>query len=304
MKVMTDQVRRYTDDHSDLEQRMRLSTILNPLSRALAPGSNFPDAKAGDILVNFEDSEQLFPRSPGVPFLPVVFNEVSVEWGPERGSGGAPIAHHDFMPLDATWLEIGGRKMCVRPNGNRIEQTVFLHMLVGGYKATLPFKSTSYQIGKGFAREADKVRVTIDGEVVRVCGAMWLLSSEFVQKGGHSWWAPVIVKKLGALGEEHGPSLELVKQARDMRFEFKAEEETRKATLSAPSPTPALTRSAGSISFTSGVERRSWADPQAPGAVVEPKPEPAKSIDPKLNDGLDKLPLDRVTGSASTQAVG
>jgi hypothetical protein len=218
---------------------------------------------------------------------------MSVEWGPERGARGAPIAHHDFMPLDAQWIEIGGRKTCVRPNGNRVEQTVFLHMLVNGYKATMPFKSTSYQIGKSFAREADKVRVTVDGEIVRVCGALWLLSSEFVQKGGHSWWAPVIVKKLGVLGEEHGPSLDLVRKARDLRFEHKLEEEKRKVALSTPSPTPALTRPAGSISYTSGVERRSWADPRAPGEIVEPKPEPAKTVDPKLNDGLDDLPWQR-----------
>ena len=282
--------RRYVDDHSDLEQRMRLSTILNALSKAVAlPNSNFPTAKPGDILVNYEDSEELFPRVPGVPFLPVAFGEMAVEWGP--AFGGAPIAHHDRTPLDAVWVETPGGKKCLRPNGNRVETTIYLHMLVNGFKATMPFKSTSLPIARAFQREADKIRMVLDGEPLRVCVAMWLLSSTFVERNGNKWWAPIIVKQIGKLGEEGGPSLELVKKARDLRFEFRAEEETRKtAARAAPTPTPALTRATGSISYSTGVERRSWADPQAPGAIVEPKPESAKTIDPKLNDGLDSLP--------------
>ena len=285
---MNAQAPRYVDDHSDLEQRMKLSTILNALSRALLPNSNFPHAKPGDILINYEDSEELFPRVPGVPILPVAFGNMWVEWGPVFG--GAPIDHHDRMPLDAQWVETPSGKKCLRPNGNRIEETIFLHMLVNGYKATLPFKSTSLPIARAFQREADKVRVVIDGEPVRVCAALWLLSSEFVQKNGNSWWAPLIVKRIGTLGEKDGPSLELVKKARDIRFEFRIEEETRKAAaLSAPTPTPALTRSAGSIEYSTGIERRSWADPKAPGEVVEAKatePEAKKPPDPIDDEDL------------------
>ena len=83
-----------------------------------------------------------------------------------------------------------------------------------------------------------------------------------------------------------GLTLEQVRAARDLRFEFKTEEEKRKAALSAPpSPTPALTR--GTTTFTTGIERpRSWADPQP---AMEPKP----SVDPKLNDSIDDLPWNK-----------
>jgi hypothetical protein len=260
---MTDQ--RYIDDKPDLDPKVRLAKLLQALSPAVAPGSPWPDAKPGDILASYEDaSEKLFPRSQGMPLVPVAFAESAVEWAPERGARSAPIAHHDFVPLDAEWINVGGRKACVRSsNGNRIEKTVFLHMLVEGFRTTFAFSSTAYNIGQSFSRDADRVRVTIDGETVRVCGGLWLMSSELERdpQRGHTWYAPRF-KLLGVLGEPAGPSLELVKQARDLRFEFKASEAKRKeglAALSAVKPTPALTR--GTMSITSGVEHpRSWAD--------------------------------------------
>jgi hypothetical protein len=281
---------RYRDDKPDLDQRLRLSTILQALSPQLAPGSNWPDAKAGDILINYEDSEELFPRVPGVRFQPIASVEWAVEWLPERGSRSAPVAHHDFVPLDAEWL-VGadGRKACRRPNGNRIEKTIYLHMLVGGFKTTLALKSTAYNAGKSFSGAADKVRVEVDGETVRVVGALWQLTSEVERNDrGQTWFGPRF-EKLGVLGQPTGPTIEQVRIARDLRFEFKLEAEKRKeerAALSVLKPTPALTR--GTTTFTSGIEHpRSWADPR-PAETVDPKPaaQPAKTIDPKLNDDI------------------
>jgi hypothetical protein len=276
---------RYRDDKPDLDQRLRLSTILQALSPQLAPGSNWPDAKAGDIFINYEDSEELFPRVPGVKLQPIAAVEYAVEWLPERGSRSAPVAHHPFVPLDAEWL-VGadGRKACRRPNGNRIEKTIYLHMLVGGFKTTFPFKSTAYNDGKSFSSAADKVRVEVDGEPVRVVGAFWQMTSEVERNDrGQTWFGPRF-EKLGVLGQPNGPTLEQVKAARDLRYEFKLEEEKRKAVLSAPpSPTPALTR--GTTTFSTGLEprQRSWADPR-PAETADPNP--AKTVDPKLNDDI------------------
>ena len=157
----------------------------------MAPGSNWPDAKAGDILINYEDSEKLFPRVPGVTFQPIASVEYAVEWLPERGSRSAPVAHHDFVPAGRRMdCRRDGRKACIgRPNGNRIEKTVFLHMLVDGFKTTFAFKSTAYNIGKSFSSDADKVRVAIDDETVRVCGALWRMISEFERNDrGQTWF--------------------------------------------------------------------------------------------------------------------
>jgi len=285
-------MQRYVDDKPDLEPKVRLTKLLQALSPACAPGSPWPDAKAGDYLLAFEDgSERLVPRVPGVTFLPVVGVEKAVEWTPERGSRSAPVAHHDFVPLDAEWIDIGGRKACIRSsNGNRIEKTVFVHMLVDSFRTTIALASTSYSIGQTFCRDADRVRVTIDNEVVRVCGAFWLMTSELERNSrGQTWFAPRF-SKLGILGQEKGPTIEQVKAARDLRFEFKIEEDARKAeraTLAKVTPTLTLTR--GAISITSGLpapQTRSWADPKP--VEIDPKSaaQRPKTIDPDLDDSI------------------
>ena len=83
------------------------------------------------------------PRAAGVTFIPVAVVSVAVEWAADRTARGAPVAHHDVMPLDAQWIEdSGGRKSCRRPNGNRIERTIYAHMVVVEKEALL---KTSFQ---------------------------------------------------------------------------------------------------------------------------------------------------------------
>jgi hypothetical protein len=60
---MTTEHERFADDRPDLDPRMRrLSRFLQALSPELAEGSEWPDARAGGIMLSFEDgSEQLRP---------------------------------------------------------------------------------------------------------------------------------------------------------------------------------------------------------------------------------------------------
>jgi hypothetical protein len=290
---MTDVPEKFTDDRPDLDPRaMRPAKILQNTSPELAPGSDRLDAQAGDFLLYYEDgSQKVFPRIPGVTLLPVVFIERAMEWPLERGSGNAPVYAHDFVPADAEWLVIDatGRKACVRPNGNRIEKTIFLHALVEEWPVTFSFRATSYPIGQRLGSDADRTRVQVDGETVRVCAAMYRLSSDLERNGkGQTWYGPRY-EKLGVLGQKTGPSIELVRRAKILRFELKLEEERRKnerASLSAPRPTPVLSvpdpRPRGTTTFTSGLSSappRSWADPRPPA-------QPAQSVDPKLNDDI------------------
>jgi hypothetical protein len=286
----------YRDDTPDLEaRRMRPSRILQALSPEVAPGSDWPAAKAGDLMFSFEDrSEEHFPRVPGATAQMIAFLTQFVEWEPQRSSKTPPVAVHDFAPPDVQWLKVGGRKTCLRPNGNRVERTVYAHMLVGGFRATFAYKSTALDVGERLSRDADKVRVDVDGEVVRVVGAFYQLSSKLDRNDrGETWWAPTF-ERLAVFGQEGGPSVEQTRVARDIRFEFKLEEEKRKealAQLSVVRPTPALTR--GTTTVTTGIERpRSWADPR-PAETVDPKPtaQPQKAAAPALDDSLDDLPF-------------
>jgi hypothetical protein len=201
-----------------------------------------------------------------------------MEWPAERGSKSAPIDAHDYSPLDMEWIDVGGKRACIRSsNNNRIEKTVFAHGLVDGFKTTFAFKSTAYDVGDRLGRDADKVRVEVDGETVRVVAAFYQLTSELDRKGAHTWYGPRF-KRLGVLGQPTGPTIEQVRVARDLRFEFKLDEEKRKA-LSAVRPTPALSAPdqlrRGSTTFTSGlgpsVASRSWAAPAQPTQTIDPK---------------------------------
>jgi hypothetical protein len=282
---------RFVDDRSDLEARtMRPSRVLQALSPEVAQGSDWPDAKAGDLMFSYPDrSEQLYPRVPGVKAQLIASVTQYVEWEPQRGAKKPPVDVHDFAPMDAQWLDVGNRKACLRPNGNRIEKTCFTHMLVNDFQATFAFKSTAYEVGERLSRDADKVRVTIDDEVVRVVGAFYQLSSELERNGrGETWWKPTF-QRFAVFGQEGGPTIDQVRIARDLRFEFKQEEEKRKA-LSAPSRTPVLSApdpQRGKMTFTSGLASnppRSWADPKGSA-------QPAAAIDPNLNDRIDDLPF-------------
>jgi hypothetical protein len=293
---MTNAPEKYVDDHSDLDPRaMRPSKILQATSPELQPGPDRKDAQDGDYVLYYEDgSEKIFPRVPGVPLIPVAFVEKAMEWPAERGSGSAPIAAHDFVPPDAEWVVIdaNGRKACIRSsNGARIEKTIFCHALAEGWPVTFSFRSTAYQVGARFGQEADRIRVKVDDQVVRVCGGMFRLYSDLERNArGQTWYGPRC-EKLGVLGEAKGPSLELVRRARDLRFEFKLELERQKkerlAAIPALQPTPALIspdqRPRGTTAFTSGVQHH-WADPK----LSEGTPTPKASADP--NDTLDDLP--------------
>jgi hypothetical protein len=282
---MTTDLGKYVDDHSDLTQNLRLSKLLQALSAELAPGPNRLDAQAGDVLAYFQDNtSKVYSRVPGMPFVGVAFLEMAMEWPPDRGSGAGPVAAHDFVPADAEWVVVdgGGRKACIRAsNGNRIEKTVFLHALVEGQPVTFPFRSTALEIGKRLAADADRVRVQVDGETVRVVGAIYRLSSELERKGTQSWYRPTF-ERLGVLGEPSGPPLELVRRAKTLRFESKLEEERKKkehlAAIPAPRPTPALISPdppRGTASFTTGIASR-WSDPKPP----EPPAPSANRADP------------------------
>jgi hypothetical protein len=201
--------------------------------------------------------------------LPLIFNERFVEWPARRSQGGAPIMVHDFAPADAEWVivDASGHRARLRPGGNKVEKTVYLHALVEGLPITFTFRSTAYAFGVRFGADADRVRVTVDCETVRVGGALYCLSSGPERNDrGETWWGPRIDKRIGVLGEPDGPSLELVRRAKALRFEFKLEEQRRKQERLSAIPVIAPTATLispprGTTTFTSGVSR--WSDPPA-----------------------------------------
>jgi hypothetical protein len=269
-------VDKYKDDHSDISQNQRMSKILQPLSGELLAGPNRLNAQPGDILAYFDDNSlKVFPRVSGMPFISIYTFECVMEWPAQRDSRAPPIAMHDFVPADAAWVTVdaSGRRACIRSStGTKIEKTYLMYMLVEGRLIGFPFRSTAYQFGKNLANEVDRVIITIDDDDVRAIGAYYNLSS----REEKTWHAPTC-RRVARYGEPGGPPIDVMRQARDLRFEIKPRmERERKERLAAlVRPTPKLTGpstgSTGSTSFTSGIAR--WSDPKAGQANPPTRPE-------------------------------
>jgi hypothetical protein len=211
---MTYAAQNFNDDTPDLDPRgPRLSGVVQAMSQELTPGpKRLEGAKAGDIKVCYEDgSREAF--SNGVSIITLMFAERVVEWAP-RGSMTPPITQYR-MPFDAEWREVGGRRGCLRPNGNRCERTIYQFGLINGFRVTFAHRSTGYQIGRDFSDELDRVRVTVDGKTVRVVGAKYKLFSELTPPNdrGERWYA-LRYERQGILGEPNGPTLDEVRIAR------------------------------------------------------------------------------------------
>jgi hypothetical protein len=100
---------------------------------------------------------------------------------------------------------------------------------------------------------------------------------------------------LGRFAEPNGPSLELVRRAKELRFKFKMEADAqRQARITAVTPTPPLIGvepPRGTTTFTTGVKR--WSDPPSVPSAPESSATPASTasgakpaIDPSLNDDI------------------
>jgi hypothetical protein len=290
-------------DHPDIEQYQRLSRILQATSTAVLPGpGRIEGTVAGDILAYFEGRDPvLYSRVPGASIVSLMAGTSWVEWPAVRSASSIPIAVHPFEPADTHWpVGADGRKSCVRSsNNNRIEKTLYLSALVGPewLGTTFAFSKTLLKPAINFSHEADRVRVKIDGETVLSVGAIWRLSSELTPRDprtGNQWYLPIFTR-MGVLGEPNGPSLELVRRAKELRFKFKMEADTqRQARITAVTSTPPLIGvepQRGTTTFTTGVKR--WSDPPSVPSAPESSATPAPTasgakpaIDPSLNDDI------------------
>jgi hypothetical protein len=271
----------FSDDRSDLERRQRPSKVLQTSSGELAPGPNRLDAAPGDIVAYFPDgSLQVFSRITGMLIVAICFVLRWVEWPRIRSTSG-PIDSHIFKPPDTNWIvdPLTGRKVCIRAStSTKIEETIYLNALVEGKPIVFPFKSTALDVGREMEADADRVRVLIDGSSFRVIGCYYTLSSEQEKDGSNKWQLPTFGR--GALfGEQNGPPIELMRQARDMRVSLVETERSEKqqARLAAPgvvTPTPPLLVPRASTSFTTGTT--SWSSPKLP----EPPPPPPPGAKP------------------------
>jgi hypothetical protein len=182
-------------------------------------------SKAGDYAVPREGEHLLCKAASGVPHVPVGYERFYVEWAPNRGGY---VDKHPKKPSDALWLkanESPDRKQGLwRENGNRLEDTVFAHLLVlldgrEPFGATFPFRSTALNIGLDYENRAERIKV----ENTKLGGAVvskWRMTSRIERDGDFSWYVPVLTLE-GVLGQAKGPTSAEVRLAAQLRQAFK-----------------------------------------------------------------------------------
>lgn len=205
------------DLRPQLPEMTRLMQSNNP---ELAPGADeyLEGARPGDFVIPCDGDRILVKGESGFAFQPVALEQAFVEWAPDRGGF---VAEHPIRPADAQWLDAGVPKQGLyRSNGNKIEQTIYCHMLIGDKCATsFAFRSTSLVIGRDFGDRAQRLKIA--GEEIRglVIGK-WRMTSRLKQRGDYRWHLPRI-ELIGKLGDRDGPTLDEVRFAAQMRKSFK-----------------------------------------------------------------------------------
>jgi hypothetical protein len=183
-------------------------------------------SKAGDYGVPADGEYLLFKAAAGVPHIPIGFERWYVEWAANRGGY---VDKHPKKPSDARWLkanESPDRKQGFwRDNGNKLEDTVFAHLLIvpdnkrPPWGATFAYRSTSLNIGLDFENQAERIKV----ENTKLGGAIvgkWRMTSRIERDGDFSWFVPVMTLE-GKLHEERGPSIDQMRLAAQLRQAFK-----------------------------------------------------------------------------------
>ena len=247
----------------------KLIQLLQPNSLKLL--EQIADAKAGDFAVPHDGEHLLFRGATGVPFIPIGFAQAFVEWG--QGRSGY-VDSHPKKPSDAIWRDgrdsPDGKAGYVRENGNRIEDTLYAHLLIlsGGapFGGTFAFRSTARAAGAEFEGKAERLKVDSEGLGGLVVGK-WVMRSRVEKSGDYRWYTPSL-ELVGKLREANGPTLEQVRIAAKLRQEFRAgagmTSTPAPTAIAAPTPTPRPIITSGRPLQIKTVEKAPLIDPSDP----------------------------------------
>jgi hypothetical protein len=198
-----------------------LIRLLQPNSPELTPGAEeyLARAQAGDFGIPHEGERLLVKGGEGFRFQVIGFSRNFVEWLPDRG--GFVAAYLD-KPSAAHWLDAGMSKPGLyRTNGNKVEETIYCHMLTGGFGATYGFRSTALVVGRDLRDRAQRLKV--EGEEIRgMILGKWLMTSRLERQAAYRWFRPSIAL-VGKFGDPppKGPTLAEVRLAATLRKSFR-----------------------------------------------------------------------------------
>ena len=187
---------------------------------------------AGDFLLPHNGERILVKGAVGYDFLVVAGDRAFVEYKPARGGW---VADHLEKPNDATWFERGdspdGKAGLYRVGvddqpGNRVEETIYAHMLIlprdgsPPFTATHPFHATAVVVGRTLMNRVS--RKAPGGEVANPVLFKWRMTTQLERNGEYTYHKP-LATLLGKFGEPNGngPTIEQVRLGAQLRKAFK-----------------------------------------------------------------------------------
>ena len=187
---------------------------------------------AGDFLLPHNGEPILVKGAVGYDFLVVAGDRAFVEYKQARGGW---VADHLEKPNDATWFERGdspdGKAGLYRVGvddqpGNRVEETIYAHMLIlpgngdQPFTATHPFHATAVVVGRTLMNRVS--RKAPGGEVANPVLFKWRMTTQLERNGEYTYHKP-LATLLGKFGEPNGngPTIEQVRLGAQLRKAFK-----------------------------------------------------------------------------------
>jgi hypothetical protein len=246
---------------ADLEQKRRVAKLLQPMTPQALVGTDqyIAGAVAGMIyLPRGADSHLLVKPNEGFVFQPISSTVSFNEWAPDRGG---LIEMHPKRPSDAQWLKPPAvqREGDYRPNGNSVEKTLNVLMLVYGqgepFGVFFPYHGKA-GFNPAYNAMARAGNTRLSGMSEGNCAVSLIkMTAKNVNNNNHNYWVPVF-DFLGKYGEKGGPSLAQLERGLTLRARFL---ETQAAPWSdeepetlpvAPAPKPVAPAAAAPPRFT------------------------------------------------------
>ena len=255
---------------ADIPIEMRdLSPLLQAISKELAVGDpkRILGAEAGDFALPRNEERILVKGAVGYSYLSL---DAWIGWPEYLPNRGGFVKPHDAKPHNAVWHKKGessdGKEGLYLVDidghpGNRIEETIYVRVLVlpddgsAPFVVTQAYKSTAKSIGSDMLRRASR---KIDGKAANPVTIKWRMTSRLERNGDQRWYVPD-PQLLGRFGEPNGPTIEEVRlgancarRSRPAQAGKRRLSRRRRPSVEPRSNASAAQRPGGSIAITSG----------------------------------------------------
>jgi hypothetical protein len=208
-------------DSPDGELRFPQLSALQGLSRALqADSPNYVEGAAVGMLLltGGEGGPKLFPASGVEAQCCAAFTVYRV-----RDPEGSLIDTSLTLPAGAKWRENPAnptKKMFATPDGDRVETTRLIYVVVDGVLCVMPLAKTALRAADSLIAMADATKIKLNAHEVAHVGLKVRVSTAS-ESDGKNRWVAYRFTRLGVYPDRAGPKLDDVVKAAESRVALK-----------------------------------------------------------------------------------